>query len=238
MWVLSIFMERTCGWCVAFVPWAALLSALVSIAAIPFSPQRGACILAFTAAVATHLRLPCPLGQLPVLNDVPLSLLSRLGRAGPLDLLLAVLTVPTLDLFNQAILLIAAMLLWFRWRAAQAAVSSIRRQFLLAGVGESELQAAITSRPSLPWLMRLCPPWAMFHLLLTSELPGHMSVQSTTAGPNGQKVDIWSTEHVEHKGVVLFIHGGGWRGGHHRGNSSTVLLQRLAVDGWVVVACS
>ncbi|CAE8643740.1 unnamed protein product [Polarella glacialis] len=195
-------------------------------------------------AVATHLRIPPPFGQVPPLLDPLLTVL--VTYALPCSVASIAMAV---WLASQGNVL---SWMWGRWllAAVSLAVAHWRRVKASQRI-QSLADSWSSSLPRQPWLTSVHPYFYWFF----SELPGRSPSQKVritrlSAAETGcaSSVDVWlssggegeageASDVVRRRPVFFLIHGGAWRGGEARLSPQAPMLQALAAAGFLVVSC-
>lgn len=184
-------------------------------------------------ALSTHVRFTAPLGQVAPLPDpivlffwsfsVPIALLS----AG-----MAAYHFARPDFWWWAGAAAAATAAASQHRAAERRV---RENFAVLGIDEA-------SMPPAPCQPRITYAHAYLYYFHRRLIGDGCQVCVSTIQDNScpSTADVWVRDGPPparaSMPVLVFVHGGGWRGGHARMHPQAPLLQILAARGWFVVS--
>jgi len=188
----------------------------------------------FACALAVHVRFRPPLGQVPPLADPVLIFIWP--WSGPVAAACA----------GMAVYSFVTRSCWWWWLgAALAACAAVyRRRHGAAKVKAAfdELgrpRALFGPPPARPFITKLHGYlFTLFSVVEGRSKSERIRISRTKPDGCGVKVDVWTQDGVEQKNlpVLLFAHGGGWKGGGARMNPHSAMLQLLASRGWLVIS--
>ena len=208
-------------------------------------------------ALSLHVRLPIPLGMVPPIFDATGNAFVT-SLATPIGLL----TLISAHLYKNPLWILPSMLLFSKSLCYHRDMATIREKFKVLDLRSPLSHVDQPLYPRLPLLMRVHPYF--LRLYSDVDLGGGVRIRrikpatTTAAGQLMSSIDVWykskntigvtarssltagirDEKETEKKPLFFFIHGGGWKGGGARRHTQPAVLQRLALNGWAVVACN
>lgn len=209
-------------------------------------------------ALSLHIRLPVPLGMVPPIFDATGNAFVTSAAS-----FIGVLTLWSAYFYMNPIWLVCAGLFFgksFQYHRHKAAV---KEKFRLLDLNHNLASNSEQIYPSMPFFVRLHPYF--LRMYKDTNLGGGVRIRriDPSSGTTTSSIDLWYQEDPEKSGqsilleettssdlntrdektsskkpLFFFIHGGGWKGGGSRRHTQPVLLHRLVLNGWVVVACN
>jgi acetyl esterase/lipase len=204
-------------------------------------------------ALGAYLRVPTPLGEIPLLLDpVVMLVLKNSLWFGLMFAALAVYEIVYRYAITMCVLFaVTSVLLVYFWavdrrqnvRSLVELLKSKRAEREFAG--NKSVRANTGSEEPLtlanvPFLMQLHPyAFGCFPFP-----PNRIRLDTVEVLPEEKvKIEIWRLHKAIHQPaspvpVMFFVHGGGWKGGSSRMHSQVKYLHELIVHGWVVICCN
>lgn len=190
-------------------------------------------------AMAAHVRFPAPLGQVLPLPD-PLVLFAW-SWSLPLTILGSV--VACLFAWYNLHNLLCLDLLWWGCVAVASALTCFRRYKSAYRVRAAFEELGVShigfppppQQPLVTYLHAYC--YYLFSHLGGSTSAQKVRITTHTSPTCPSTFDVWLRESAPTASlpVLVYVHGGGWRGGHARAHPQAPMLQFLATQGWFVM---
>ena len=208
-------------------------------------------------ALSLHVRLPVPLGMVPPVFDATGNAFVTSAAS-----FIGALTLWSAYFYMNPIWLLSSGLFFGKSLSYNRDKATVKEKFRLLDLNYQSSPNSERIYPSMPFFVRLHPYF--LRIYKDADLGGGVRIKriNPSSGMMTSSIDLWYQEDHEKTGqsilieettscgstteikitqkkpLFFFIHGGGWKGGGSRRHTQPVLLHRLVLNGWVVVACN